>query len=58
MVTAVGIGAVSAVIGLLISYHHATATGATMALVTVIVFIARPARPPDRAAGAGGDRSG
>jgi ABC-type Mn2+/Zn2+ transport system permease subunit len=27
------------VIGLLISYHHATATGATMALVTVIVFV-------------------
>jgi ABC-type Mn2+/Zn2+ transport system permease subunit len=29
----------SAVVGLLISYHHATATGATMALVTVCVFI-------------------
>ncbi len=40
MVVAVGIGSVSAVIGLLISYHHATATGATMALVTVIVFVA------------------
>lgn len=39
MVTAVAIGAVSVVIGLLISYHHATATGATMALVTVIVFL-------------------
>lgn len=39
MVAAVGIGAVSAVIGLLVSYHHATATGATMALVTVVVFL-------------------
>ena len=39
MVLAVGIGAASAVIGLLISYHHATATGATMALVTVIAFV-------------------
>ena len=26
-------------IGILISYHHATATGATMALVTVTVFV-------------------
>lgn len=39
MVVAVAIGSVSAVIGLLISYHHATATGATMALVTVIAFV-------------------
>lgn len=39
MFVAVLIGSVSAVIGLLISYHHATATGATMALVTVIAFI-------------------
>lgn len=39
MVLAVAIGATSAVIGLLISYHHATATGATMALVTVIAFV-------------------
>ncbi len=39
MLLAVAIGSASAVIGLLISYHHATATGATMALVTVIVFI-------------------
>jgi ABC-type Mn2+/Zn2+ transport system permease subunit len=39
MIVAVVIGSVSAVIGLLISYHHATATGATMALVTVVVFI-------------------
>ncbi len=36
---AVAIGGASAVIGLLVSYHHATATGATMALVTVIVFV-------------------
>ncbi len=39
MITAVVIGAISAVIGILVSYHHDTATGATMALVTVIVFI-------------------
>lgn len=39
MVLAVAIGVVSAVVGLLISYHHATATGATMALVTVVVFV-------------------
>ena len=35
---AVGIGSFSAYLGLLISYHHRTAAGATMALVTVIVF--------------------
>jgi ABC-type Mn2+/Zn2+ transport system permease subunit len=39
MVTAVAIGSVSAIVGILISYHHSTATGATMALVTVIVFV-------------------
>jgi ABC-type Mn2+/Zn2+ transport system permease subunit len=39
MISAVGIGGASAVVGLLISYHHATATGATMALVTVVVFL-------------------
>ncbi len=39
MVVAVAIGSASAVIGLLISYHHATATGATMALVTVMAFV-------------------
>jgi ABC-type Mn2+/Zn2+ transport system permease subunit len=39
MVVAVAIGSGSAVIGLLISYHHATATGATMALVTVVAFV-------------------
>jgi ABC-type Mn2+/Zn2+ transport system permease subunit len=40
MLTAVLIGSASATIGLLVSYHHATATGATMALVTVSVFVA------------------
>ena len=40
MIVAVAIGSVSAVIGLLISYHHGTATGATMALVTVVAFVA------------------
>lgn len=39
MVTAVAIGMASAVIGLLISYHQATATGATMALTTVTAFL-------------------
>jgi ABC-type Mn2+/Zn2+ transport system permease subunit len=39
MIAAVLIGSASATIGLLVSYHHATATGATMALVTVIVFV-------------------
>ncbi|MGA1564749.1 MAG: metal ABC transporter permease [Ilumatobacteraceae bacterium] len=38
MATAVGIGCISAYVGLLVSYHHRTAAGATMALVTVIVF--------------------
>ena len=32
MLTAVAIGIASGVIGLLISYHHSTAAGATMAL--------------------------
>lgn len=39
MLAAVAIGAASAVIGLLISYHHDTAAGATMALVTVVLFL-------------------
>lgn len=39
MVTAVIIGIVSTVVGLLISYHYGTAAGATMALVTVFVFL-------------------
>lgn len=50
MVAAIAIGAACAVVGLLISYHHATATGATMALVTVVVFlIVLVARPVVRA---------
>jgi ABC-type Mn2+/Zn2+ transport system permease subunit len=39
MVTAVAVGMVASVIGLLISYHQATATGATMALTTVLTFL-------------------
>jgi ABC-type Mn2+/Zn2+ transport system permease subunit len=38
MAVAVAVGAASGVVGLLVSYHHATAAGATMALTTVIVF--------------------
>jgi ABC-type Mn2+/Zn2+ transport system permease subunit len=39
MLGAVAVGAVGAVVGLLISYHQATATGATMALTTVAIFL-------------------
>ncbi|WP_419928768.1 metal ABC transporter permease [Candidatus Poriferisocius sp.] len=39
MITAVMLGAVAVVVGLLISYHHDTAAGATMALGTVILFL-------------------
>ena len=39
MATAAAIGTVSAVIGLLASYHYDTAAGATMALATVVVFL-------------------
>lgn len=39
MITAVIIGAVAVVVGLLISYHHDTAAGATMALGTVVLFL-------------------
>jgi len=39
MATAVGIGAFSAIVGLLISYHHGTGTGATMALCAVATFL-------------------
>lgn len=39
MVTAVVLGSASVVVGLLISYHHDTAAGATMALGTVILFL-------------------
>jgi ABC-type Mn2+/Zn2+ transport system permease subunit len=40
MLLGVVLGAASGVVGLLISYHHATAAGATMALCTVVVFFA------------------
>jgi ABC-type Mn2+/Zn2+ transport system permease subunit len=40
MALGVVIGAVSGLVGLLISYHHRTAAGATMALCTVVVFFA------------------
>lgn len=38
MMLAVVIGSISAYTGLIISYHHRTAAGATMALTTVVVF--------------------
>jgi ABC-type Mn2+/Zn2+ transport system permease subunit len=40
MVGAVGVGATSGLVGLLISYHHDTAAGATMAMCAVIAFFA------------------
>jgi len=39
MATAVVVGAFSAIVGLLISYHHGTGTGATMALCAVATFL-------------------
>ena len=39
MITAVVLGSISVVVGLLIRYHHDTAAGATMALGTVILFV-------------------
>lgn len=46
MLTAVAIGIASGVIGLLISYHHSTAAGATMALTAVVAFfLALAVRP-------------
>ena len=39
MVTAAALGTVSAVVGLLASYHYDTAAGATMALTTVVLFL-------------------
>ena len=39
MVSAAFLGAVSVLVGLLISYHHDTAAGATMALCTVVLFL-------------------
>ncbi len=40
MITAVALGSLAVVVGLLISYHHDTAAGATMALGTVVLFLA------------------
>tara|TARA_B100001971_G_scaffold197693_1_gene206651 strand:- start:1385 stop:2242 length:858 start_codon:yes stop_codon:yes gene_type:complete len=40
MATAVGVGSVAVVLGALISYHHDTAAGATMALVAVLFCFA------------------
>lgn len=39
MVGAVLLGSAAATVGLLISYHHDTAAGATMALVAVVMFL-------------------
>ncbi len=39
MVTAVGLGTGSVILGLLISYHGNTAAGATMALTSVVLFL-------------------
>ena len=39
MVTSAGLGAVAVVVGVLVSYHHDTATGATMALTSVAIFL-------------------
>ena len=39
MVASAVLGAVSVLVGLLISYHHDTAAGATMALGTVVLFL-------------------
>ena len=39
MVLATLIGALSTVLGLLVSYHHDTAAGATMALTSVVIFL-------------------
>ncbi len=40
MATAVLLGALSVVVGLLISFHNDTAAGATMALTAVVIFLA------------------
>ncbi len=37
--TAVGIGVLSVIVGLLVSFHYDTAAGATMALVAVLIFM-------------------
>ena len=38
MAVSIGLGTLATVIGILVSYHHATAAGATMALTSVIIF--------------------
>ncbi len=38
MVVSIVLGSLATVIGILVSYHHATAAGATMALTSVIIF--------------------
>ncbi|TVR24869.1 MAG: metal ABC transporter permease [Ilumatobacter sp.] len=39
MVTAAGFGVISALIGVLVSFHHRAAAGASMALVSVVLFV-------------------
>jgi ABC-type Mn2+/Zn2+ transport system permease subunit len=38
MVTSIALGGLATLIGILVSYHHDTAAGATMALASVIIF--------------------
>ena len=38
MVVSIVLGTLATVVGILVSYHHATAAGATMALASVIIF--------------------
>jgi ABC-type Mn2+/Zn2+ transport system permease subunit len=38
MAVSIGLGTLATVIGILVSYHHATAAGATMALTSVVIF--------------------
>ena len=38
MVVSVLLGVLATVVGILVSYHHATAAGATMALASVVIF--------------------
>lgn len=40
MATALGLGTVAVVIGLLVSFHYGAAAGASMALVAVVIFLA------------------
>jgi ABC-type Mn2+/Zn2+ transport system permease subunit len=39
MLVAVGLGALSVVVGLVISFHHGTAGGASIAAVAVVQFL-------------------